>query len=371
MKRDINDIIHDKLIGNISAEDEKRLADWLHADPMHQEQYDALLDADDLSAQFTLYAHADAKKGWQEFCRNHQVHTHAHRWRKVCLYAASVAILAIGSWMYYRQSIQPIRPTLSQEVAVAIKKAEVTGKNQAVLTLADGKQIVVASDSAAQEVLAHLDDDATYHITTRNGKEFWITLVDGTRIHMNSNTTLVCPAQFSSADRSVYLNGDAYFYVAKDKQRPFMVKTDNGIVKEYGTSFNANTIDRPGTTKVVLVEGSISVITRSGNEHAVKPHQMAEIHQQNDNVSIQQTDVKPYTAWNEGRFVFEECPMPQLMEVLAQWYNIDVTFQSERSKDIRFTGTLDKYGNADDILRAIESVAGVKVVHHGNTVEID
>ncbi len=371
MKRDINDIIHDKLIGNISAEDEKRLAEWLHADPAHQQQYDALFDADDLSAQFSLYSHIDVQKGWQEFSRIHHLQTHAQRWRRVCLYAASVAVLFIAGWMYWKQSTQPIRPTLSQEVAVAIKKAEVTGKNQAVLTLADGKQIVVASDSAAQAVLARLNEGDTYYISTKHDKEFWITLADGTRIHMNSNTTLVCPTQFADADRSVYLNGDAYFYVAKDKQRPFMVKTDNGIVKEYGTSFNANTTDHPGTTKVVLVEGSISVITRSGNEHAVKPNQMAEIHQQNDNVDIQQTDVKPYTAWNEGRFVFEECPMQQLMEVLAQWYNMNVTFQSESSKDIRFTGTLDKYGNADDILRAIESVAGVKIAHHGSAVEIE
>lgn len=371
MKRDINDIIHDKLIGNISSEDEKRLQEWLHSDPAHQQQYDDLFDADDLSAQYLLYEQTDVKGSWQKFCRDHHWQSPASRWRKVCLYAASAAVLLVGRWIYYQRSIQPIRPTLSQEVAVAIKKAEVAGKNQAILTLPDGKQIVVASDSAAQVAIANLDKDVTYHISTKHGKEFWITLADGTRIHMNSNTLLDCPVQFTSSDRSVYLIGDAYFYVAQDKHRPFMVKTDNGIVKEYGTSFNANTTDQPGTTKVVLVEGSISVITRSGNEHAVKPHQLAEIHHESDNVNIQQTDVKPYTAWNEGRFVFEECPMQQLMEVLAQWYNMKVAFKNDRSKDIHFTGTLDKYGNADDILRAIESVAGVKIVHHGNTVEID
>ena len=370
MAKDINDIIHDKLIGSISAEDERTLREWIARNPRHQELYAQLLEDADFYEQYQRYHQIDTKRSWQTFKqKNHIGNRFLMHWRTVAC-AASFTLLLLGDVGYYQWTHRLVPPVISQEVTVAIKKSELAGKNQAVFIFPDGKRRVVSSDAEATALAQSLDEQTPCRIETQADKEFWVTLSDGTRIHLNSNTQLSYTREFASSERAVYLKGEAYFYVTKDKRRPFMVKTDNGTVKEYGTSFNVNTTEKPQTTQVVLVEGSISVITRNGDEHLVKPNQQAEIHQKNDVVTISPTDVKPYTSWNEGRFVFEDCPMARLLGVLAQWYDMKIHFKSDNSKNIHFTGALDKYGNITDILHAIESVTNVKITLHGDNIEI-
>ena len=122
-------------------------------------------------------------------------------------------------------------------------------------------------------------------LSTYDDSEFWMTFEDGTRVHLNYNTTLKYPPHFTSNSRTVYLDGEAYFEVAKDNKRPFRVVTANGVVRQYGTSFNVNTYMN-GVTKVVLVDGSVSVLPNLGGEYKMKPGELAVLHAATQEVQI-------------------------------------------------------------------------------------
>lgn len=176
-------------------------------------------------------------------------------------------------------------------------------------------------------------------LSTYDDSEFWMTFEDGTRVHLNYNTTLKYPPHFGTTTRTVYLDGEAYFQVAKDSKRPFRVITANGVVKQYGTTFNVNT-HVPGITKVVLVKGSVSVLPNQGGEYKIKPGELAVLQADTQDVQISVVDIEPYIAWNSGRFVFDNCSLESLMNVISRWYNKDVVFESEDTKKIRFTGDI-------------------------------
>ena len=132
------------------------------------------------------------------------------------------------------------------------------------------------------------------------------------------------------------------------------------MVKQYGTTFNVNTLV-PGITKVVLVIGSVSVLPNQGGEYEIKPGELAVLQADTQDVQISVVDIEPYIAWNSGRFVFDNCSLESLMNVISRWYNKDVVFESEDTKKIRFTGDIDRYGSIEPILKAIQRVTHLEM----------
>ena len=186
-----------------------------------------------------------------------------------------------------------------------------------------------------------------------------MTLDDGTRVHLNYGTTLIYPRKFNGDTREVELEGEAYFFVAKDANHPFVVHTPEGDVKVYGTEFNINTQDDEGTTRIVLVNGSISVTPKGGREQMIRPNEMAVI--SSGECMFSTVDVAPYVSWNTGMFIFADCPLEKLMRVLSRWYNKRVEFNSDDIRQIEFTGTINKYGDISPALKAIHTVTGLRI----------
>ena len=200
------------------------------------------------------------------------------------------------------------------------------------------------------------------------GQKANLTLPDGTKVWLNSATHLSYDAEYNKSDRKIYLDGEAYFQIAKD-DRPFRVITANGIVKQYGTSFNVNT-HVAGVTKVVLVEGAISVLPNQGDEHKIHPGELAVLNGATQDVQISKVDIEPYIAWNSGRFVFDNCSLETLMEVISRWYDKKIMFEDEDIKTIRFTGDLDRYGSIIPILKAIQRVTHLEMDVEGEAIII-
>ena len=307
----------------------------------------------------------------------------SHLWKVA---AVVVFIVAGGYWYALRHATTA--PELPQEVLTAIAQSEQNGKNEAILTIG-GQQHVVTNMAQMSSVnvdastpITHHPTPITHHPTpntrienaatlvTHHDKEFWMTLDDGTRVHLNYNTTLSYPIHFDSSTREVELQGEAYFFVAKNQSRPFIVHTPQGSIKVYGTEFWVKT-EREGKSKttVTLVRGSVGFTSGSGKEQMLKPGQELSI--VNSQLSINNVDTTPYTAWNTGVFVFENSTLEQLMGVLAQWYNIDkVTFRDNSLRTIHFTGSLERYGTIERVIRAITTVCDVEMEQHEGTIVI-
>ena len=166
------------------------------------------------------------------------------------------------------------------------------------------------------------------------------------------------------------LQGEAYFFVAKDKSRPFIVHTPNGDVRQYGTEFNINTRDEIGATRVVLVNGSIGITPRGGTESMMRPNDMAIIQPGEPEPVISQVDIMPYIAWNTGTFMFDDCTLEQLMRVLGHWYNKRVEFNDDAIREMRFTGEIDKYESILPTMKAIHKVTGLRIEIRGKEIII-
>lgn len=217
-----------------------------------------------------------------------------------------------------------------------------------------------------------MSDDIYADIITYHDKEFWMTLPDGTRVHLNYNSSLTYPLAFTGSSREVVLEGEAYFFVAKDKRRPFIVHTRYGDVKEYGTEFDVNTrydshesqgaygIRGKGLS-VVLVEGSISIIPHNKEEYMLKPGDLAVVAHDAEVPQIKQVDTTPFTSWNTGYFAFNDCPLDKLLDVVGRWHGKNIKFADNSLRKIHFNGELDRYESLENIISALEKSTGTKM----------
>ena len=364
-KRSINSIIHDQLLGYASEEDKKQLQSWLDSSRENRENYDRLMREACLIDRYKQFAQVDEARAWERFQKKH-FSIRSARWIKIGRYAAIFLLPIIGfAIWFWTLRLMDSQPVISDEVRIAMIRSEKMGKQKATLVLANGQKIPKTDVNESEEVSVVENNK----LSTYDDSEFWMTFEDGTRVHLNYNTTLKYPPHFGTTTRTVYLDGEAYFQVAKDSKRPFRVITANGVVKQYGTTFNVNT-HVPGITKVVLVKGSVSVLPNQGGEYKIKPGELAVLQADTQDVQISVVDIEPYIAWNSGRFVFDNCSLESLMNVISRWYNKDVVFESEDTKKIRFTGDIDRYGSIEPILKAIQRVTHLEMEIQGKTIII-
>ena len=301
--------------------------------------------------------------------------------------ATAIILIAAGASLWYMQYTKVTPPEISESIQLAMQQSIQSGKQDAVIEEMDmvGKNASQAvKDQDPTQVSSTVDDESQHlesftkeqllaakRITTMHDKEYWATLDDGSLVHLNYNTRLIYPEKFGRDDRNVILDGEAYFIVAKDKSRPFVVHTQNGDIKVLGTEFNVNTCQ--GTsgsslTSVVLVKGSVSVTPTGGKEQMVKPGQECQFSAQDLNLS--DVDVEPYIAWNTGEFAFSDTPLELILTTVSHWYHVDIEFKNDTARKILFTGTIDRYGSPNIILKSIGKVTGLNIDQDGNHVII-
>ena len=304
--------------------------------------------------------------------KSRQHHTLFTHLRPLWRYAAAVLILIVGgAALWYSQYTKVTPPEISESVQLAMQQSRENGKQDAKVDVLSKELSMMSDESGINEELRVKSVESlsvtesltkeqllsARRITTMHDKEYWLTLDDGTLVHLNYNTRLIYPEKFGRGDRNVILDGEAYFMVAKDKSRPFIVHTPNGDVKVYGTEFNVNTTG--DNTSVVLVKGSVSVTPTGGKEQLMNPGQLCEFSV--ENLMLSTIDVEPYVAWNEGKFSFEEWPLERIMQVISRWYGREVVFTSEDIKHQQYSGNFDRYEDIHPTMEAIESITGLKI----------
>ncbi|MEE0652344.1 MAG: FecR domain-containing protein [Segatella copri] len=374
---DIYDIISRSLLHRLDEGEQQQLDQWLAEDEEHLRLYQSFLAKKDLVEQYHKYQAFDEEQGWKKLAplldkpaKLHLIYIWRRNLRKIAAVAAVGMFLLLGGYHLYTQpsqiSHEPVK--VNQEMVEAIAKAESSSVNEATIQVGNQKPQQVRSLSSWLKTLAKadVDDHLLSTITTRHDKEFWTTLPDGTRVHLNGNSRISYPLAFSGGTREVALVGEAYFIVAKDREHPFIVHTAQGAIKEYGTEFNVNT--QGEHTSVVLVNGSISVIPKSGKERMMTPGLLAEMG--SSGVSMSKVDVAPYIAWNTGQYSFEDSSLEEIMQVVGKWYGRNVTFASAPLRKIRLTGTLSRYESIESTLEVICTIAQVKMEQQGYQIEV-
>jgi transmembrane sensor len=374
----INTIIRKYLMGNATEEEEQQLKQWLNSSAENMENFNKLSQRSDLVRRYKVYNAVDEDYYRKKFRSEHR-YLHTGIWRQYYRYAAILLIAIAGASIWFLKNDSIVKPVIPHETEVAMLKAQSLGKQKATLITPNGRKLSLKTLAAVNKIMEEQDESSSSNaevanqnnqLKTLNNTEYWVTLDDGSKVHLNYSTTLRYPSHFSDDKRVVYLEGEAYFYVSKDSKRPFYVMTPNGTIREYGTSFNVNTFEEEGKTKVVLVEGSISVITKQGKEYMMKPGELSVVTNSSPRVEITKVDVDPYVAWNSGWFVFDNCPLEKIMSMISLWYGKTISFESNEDRHLCYTGEIDRYSSLDTMLKAIEKVTSLDIENTQNKIII-
>lgn len=289
--------------------------------------------------------------------------------------AASVLLLMVAGAIFYTAGTKTDQP-------VADIKNIAAGKEGAILTLADGSQLVldsmgngvIAEQNGSQAILkngqlsydAHTPNTSSVTFNTMStprGRQFRVTLPDGTEVWLNAASSIRYPTAFTGDTRQVYITGEAYFVVAKNKTMPFRVNAINKeTIEVLGTEFNVSAYDNDATINTTLVSGAVrvaSTILTPGQQaqttNADLPRQLKVI---ND------ADLDKILAWKKGVFNFEDVSLQEVMKQLERWYNIEVVYE-KGIPDIRFGGKMSKDIDLNGLLIALQK-SEVKFRLEGN-----
>lgn len=371
-------IIFRYMTSSLTEEERKELSAWKEASEENRVFFEKLTSKETFMAKKEIYGKVNPGEAYQVFLKHTRKGRYRKRWIKVIGYAAIWLLLVCVGVMFYPQEAS---------VGTVAERIEV-GSSKAVLLMSGGKSVylddfkpdvrdlpsyVEVVDSNSQLIYQEKGDTVReYHeLQVSRGGEYKLTLPDGTFVYINSASTLKYPTRFDGDKREVYLSGEAYFEVTKDVEKPFYVVTDHIRVKVYGTAFNINTHD-PDYTRAVLVEGKVGVnIVGKCEEMILTPSRMAVFDKKRNILDVQDVNVQQYVAWKDGLFVFEDERLEKIMDKLALWYDCQVFYLNQKSRDICFTGYLKRYDEIDHILTAIASTVSVSFEINGKTIVVN
>lgn len=299
---------------------------------------------------------------------------------------AAVLVLAIGVlWHIYSvEEVEQIA-SVSERIQPGIPKASLILANGTIISLDEfhrdtisrqagavvlnsGKEVNYSVDKNNASLASNTEQFIYNTLDVPRGGEYRLTLADGTKVWLNSQTKIRFPVKFKGNERKVYLEGEAYFKVAHDKTKPFRVETKGQTIEVLGTCFNVSSYEESDKIYTTLEEGKVKV--SSGGKQSIKlnPGEQSIFCLKDKNIIKRQVDVNRYIAWKNGKFVLEEQTLERILDKMSRWYDINVFYMNSEAKEIVFKGSVQRYGEFNDILKILEKTGGVNFRIKGNTV---
>lgn len=193
------------------------------------------------------------------------------------------------------------------------------------------------------------------------GGEYAMLLSDGTKVWLNSDTRLKFPKVFSGKIRKVILEGEAYFEVSHNPKKPFIVETRESNVEVLGTKFNVKSYKEEENIYTTLVEGSVRFSDKSKESTCIlKPGEQSVYNPVKKELEERKVSTELFTAWVEGRFAFDNERLEEILMQLSRWYDVEIFFQNNETRDYRFTGNLKRYDSISTILQMLEVTYDIK-----------
>jgi ferric-dicitrate binding protein FerR (iron transport regulator) len=378
-RKEYNSLYEKYLAGKCSKEEQAELENYQDSFELKEQQWNVR----------TMGNSEEIKQSIQEDL-NYSIQEHSKyrifRFRAWQSAAAAILILLTAGIYYYQNSPEPV---LVKTETPRFKNDILPGNNKAILTLDDGSKInlddaktgILASESnidikktgAGQlEYAAGTQSVKTvkYNIlSTPMGGEYQLVLPDGSKVWLNSGSTLRFPTAFIGSERIVELKGEAYFDIAKNPKMPFLVRTNNAMdIKVLGTQFNIMAYDDEKNINTTLIEGSVEVLKGSGKT-MLKPGQEAILNRGSGNIKVASADLEQAIAWKNGYFIFYNENIESIMRKVSRWYNVDVVYQGNLSnKD--FVGTISRNKNISELLKMLELTGAVHFSIDGRRITV-
>jgi transmembrane sensor len=363
------------------SETNRALFNRLHDEAYMKEQLQQMDDINETRVWEKIQQHSTSNAA----ATVRRLHTRKRAW----LVAASVLLLLMTSGYLLSLDRTTVATAVNQQQAPGNIQP---GKEGAILTLADGRTVVldslgngiIATQSSTQVVLKDgqlvykplTTDDSrlTFNtMTTPRGRQYQLILPDGSKVWLNAASSITYPTAFTGSERKVSITGEAYFEVAKisspstggdrgEARMPFIVDVaGRGSVEVLGTHFNINAYDDEGDIKTTLLEGKVKVFAEkqlptpdSRLPTVLSPGEQA---QMNDHSSlirvVKNVDVEEVMAWKNGHFHFNDTDLKTMMRQLSRWYDIEVKYAGHVPAD-RFSGKVSRSFNLMQVLKMLE-----------------
>lgn len=356
--------------GVISEERKALLEVWRRESAGNEEEYQELLQ--EFRMNKGMPTSAEKQKMQQQWEKFAEVHSRKKiSFRRWMAYAAGLALVVGIAGVLRWQTTGKTEGQTPENIEIA--------QSDVMLILSNGKQLAIGKDTVQllqEETAAEIQvagktiryrkegkhsGEAYNTLVIPKGGEYRIELADGSRVWLNAETEFRYPVIFTGDCRRVYLKGEAYFEVAKNTEKPFIVSTAGEVdVRVLGTRFNVTSYKDEEEVVTTLAEGSVEVT--SGKESVrIRPNEQLLFDKDTRTFLRRKVDANVYLAWKEGKFIFEDQTLEQIMKQLQRWYEMEVFYASDAVRNYRFSGDLKKYDDFGKIVKMIEEVAGLQI----------
>lgn len=286
--------------------------------------------------------------------------------------AAGIAILfaitysIIPNRNYEKERLISILDTVNintDDVQIISGTSETNVKNNESIKQTEHGDIIVGEN----EKIATSEIPTEYiQIKVPNGKQSSIKFSDGTIAWINSGSILMYPKIFSEKSREIYIDGEIYLEVAKEKARPFYVHTKKLDVSVLGTKFNINAYSSEIENSVILVEGKVEVALDK-EKRTLLPNQG--FFSENKTIIVKNVDVDSYICWKEGRMKFNDETLDIILKKISRHYKVEIKFDKQTGNE-RYKGKLDLNSAIEDVLYNISLSTGLIYSREEDTIYI-
>lgn len=364
------------LDNSLSSEELSALEEWINASDNNRDLFTEMTDQQQLTDHLQQYYAYDSDRiirkiseAVPEFGPSPVVPIRPVLFMKKWGWAAAAVLLLAGGSYYWSSHEKKIAQLASNHVDIK------PGTQGAILTLADGSQVVldsmnsgiIASQKGAAVVLSNGElvysptsaksiEQEYNTMTTPKGRQFQVTLPDGTRAWLNAASSIRYPTAFTANERRVEVTGEVYFEVIKNANKPFYVSIGNkAAIEVLGTSFNVNAYDNEQSIRATLLDGSVRVLVPSAGENSglvLKPGQQAKVTDKKVSLA-EKEDLDKTMAWKNGLFNFDGVDLEDVMRQLERWYNIEVVYENG-IPHTRFIGEMSRQIALTDLLEILK-----------------
>lgn len=384
----IYNIILAVLSDEASAEEMELFNAWYHASDTNKAEYNELKRLHNMSLHSRKKPVAfDSKKAWNKL--QHKTIRKRSIYNKTAWIGIAATILliaSIGNYLYKKDNTDNVTQLTHTSINIE-ELAEPT------LILSSGKQVALTeSDLKAELSDLQIEESSDKKLTYKKnqskeesaaqstlktnrliipvGKTYELNLADGTRVKLNSKSELIYPDNFSEHTREVTLIGEAYFDVAKDASKPFIVKANGIDVKVLGTSFNVSCYEQQSTIETTLVEGKVAVVIPNQPEEIITPSQQLVFDKTKQTSATATVDTRIYTSWINNKLIFKNERIDVILTKLQYWYDFEIEYDNENIKENRFSLEIDKDTDLNKILDLINFTSNIKLIKTNHKITL-
>jgi len=379
------------MLGTITPEEQTVLDEWARQTPGDQ-LFWASGDADEDALKNRLLTRIRETAGLEA---QEEMETPVRRMPLVkrIRWAAAAAVLLLltgGSYLFLHRP--SAKPSIASTTA-ASKSAGAPGHDAAILTLSGGRQIILDSTlrdtilTEGNNIIASANGRLAYNpgspsregeggsaaggeiiyntLSTARGGQYQLTLPDGSKVWLNAASSIRYPTAFTGTSRSVTITGEAYFEVAVNPHRPFIVTAGATDITVLGTHFDVMAYNDESHLRTTLVEGAVRV--RQGDQTTLlHPGEQARVNTETHHIAVKKVDTNDAIAWVHGQLSLESDDIGALMRQISRWYNVDLRYEGT-PPNAQLFGTINRNIDLPDILTALDGY-GIHTRLNGNTV---